>query len=1652
MSQQQTVLRVQFDNVNSITGITQYEFLDIYSSIPLLINKSFAELGDIGKRNSDYSVGVLLPGSKKNNKFFENYFNVDAQSLYFNPNQRVPCQILINDEAYFTGYMRLNKVSVLDSKVEYDVTLYSTPAELYGSIGNNLVRDLNFADDDYNFNHIFNLDNVTKGFTYDNFSLNQEEPYPYFYPVVHNGYLYTGDTVNFTGGTILSRTNLYTSTGPLNSYVDLAAAYAAGVQQFRINSPTQGLYNNQLKPGLNVWSLLKLMFKTYGYSITSDFFNTPWVKTLYMFGYFSSDLTKFAFSVTSIQTLPLSGVEVFFVDQEGKVNAVVAKLGTGIPVFCASDINVTLNYVGGVTVNSTIPYGTSGLTFNTGINFVSGSSSDVPNGTTLKYLPVNVGDTVPYVDGDYVDFSLVVDQNIKQIDVLSSIAKKFNLVLIPDPNNGYNIRIEPYDYFIGTGEVHNWTNLISYDKGFTVEPALNYIESEIQFTDQEDNDEGNRLFKINNNRIYGQNYVYNPTSFKSSVKKIDTIFSPELIRVWDSSGTTNNGNIGLPLGINYAGSNNQIETATTEKVNWIYKGVKTKPKLFWWLGCQNPFLDVLGETYNAANFYKTYNVYIQNSSGSTYYQLNNIPVISHTMPMGNPDTNKINNDSQCILFNSELPANVDIGVQPFNTYTENDAYSSFYEGRITNLYDPNTRVLSGYFNLSYADLKNLQPEDLIKVNEQYFVVSKIDGFNLTNRELTKVELIQFNGQPNTYIDRYFEYFYCDYPNVKYSFKTDFTNSNLLNTNFGWSLYYDYQVGTLGGTQSGFTSTFKDIIGGQDVYIPYYIYEVSEDTYNSSQNGWECDSLHQHFYSQPYGPFINSMPTFWVNSGATQTGINLFTNCANFESARTTYGILTGSSITYGISCPTPTPTPTTTPLPPCINTGTGFNDEVWDIELQADNKILAGGLFTQYNGNSVDMLCRLNYDGSIDSTFSYNDGGTPATNVVYDILVQPDQKILRIDIGGLKRLNTNGSFDTGFNHVYWNIPGGSYEGGEERMGLQSDGKIIFGGRFTGFTSSGSTIVTSTKRYIGRLNTDGTIDTTFNSGGTGFAATTGETQFEGVQNILILSDDKILVVGTFQEYNGVACNSIIKLNADGSVDTSFTLDTPTSTFGIHDVAVQSTGKILCGLFYTINYLGNTCYGIFRLNSNGTFDTSYPYNAFSGFTYDIKVDSSDNIYWGGITNNPPYNTYNGTVVTDVFKLTPNGVLDTSFNVGTGPNNNVKDIEIDYQNKVLIGGLFTSYNGVTANRLIRLSSNGSIYCPPSPTSTPTPTATIGSSSTPTPTPTGTPAVTPTSTPTGTPAITQTSTPTGTPAVTPTSTPTGTPGGSPTPTPVPFTMTINTTAEGSNYVVGLPYYSGGTYSGTINWGDGSTSGNTYANNSHTYVTGGTYTITISGTINGFNTGYNTVDGVSINRVLTSVNQFGSGFSFGTNDPGKFERCKLLTSVASDIPLSGVNFKQMFNLCTVFNQDISSWNVSIGGDNMRDMFRQTSFNQNINSWNVSGVIDMKSMFQQTPFNQPLSGWNVSNVTIMDDMFNSSTFNQNIGGWNVSGVTSMSGMLIDATSFTTTNLNNIYNGWSALPSLQSNVPFGASVCYTATTGRGILTGTYNWTITDGGVC
>jgi surface protein len=240
------------------------------------------------------------------------------------------------------------------------------------------------------------------------------------------------------------------------------------------------------------------------------------------------------------------------------------------------------------------------------------------------------------------------------------------------------------------------------------------------------------------------------------------------------------------------------------------------------------------------------------------------------------------------------------------------------------------------------------------------------------------------------------------------------------------------------------------------------------------------------------------------------------------------------------------------------------------------------------------------------------------------------------------------------------------------------------------------------------------------------------------------------------------------------------------------------------------------------------------------------------------------------------------------------------------------------------------------------------------------------------------------------------------------------------------LPYEPTGFYYGTIDWGDGVITDNTYLNRSHTYFTPGSYTITITGTLVGWSFN-NSGDRLKIKGVSQwGCLQLGNlGFNFagcnnliltsvsdtlnltGTNNlKSLFYFCSSITTInnLNDWDVSDVtDMSNMFNFCSSFNQPLDSWDVS-NVTNMSQMFRVTSFNQNIGTWDVSNVTNMSLMFQNCPFNNngspSISGWSTSNVTNMSQMFyNTTPFNQPIGSWNTSNVTNMSGMFRNATQF-----------------------------------------------------
>jgi len=253
----------------------------------------------------------------------------------------------------------------------------------------------------------------------------------------------------------------------------------------------------------------------------------------------------------------------------------------------------------------------------------------------------------------------------------------------------------------------------------------------------------------------------------------------------------------------------------------------------------------------------------------------------------------------------------------------------------------------------------------------------------------------------------------------------------------------------------------------------------------------------------------------------------------------------------------------------------GADYEVASLAVQADGKILVGGNFTTLGGQSRNCIGRLNADGTLDTSFNPGAEGV----VVYCLAVQADGKILVggyfTTLGGpsrssIGRLNADGTADTSFN------PGANAP--VNSLAVQADGKILVGG---GFEMLGG----QSRSCIGRLNPDGTVDTGFNPGA-------GEEAGQGVISLALQADGKILVGGDFTTLGGQSRNCVGRLNADGTADTSFN---PGANAPVISLAVQADGKILVGgQFTTLG--GGSRSSIGRLNSTApatqslTFDGS------------------------------------------------------------------------------------------------------------------------------------------------------------------------------------------------------------------------------------------------------------------------------------------------------------------------------------------------------------------------------------------------------------------------------------------------------------------------------
>ena len=257
----------------------------------------------------------------------------------------------------------------------------------------------------------------------------------------------------------------------------------------------------------------------------------------------------------------------------------------------------------------------------------------------------------------------------------------------------------------------------------------------------------------------------------------------------------------------------------------------------------------------------------------------------------------------------------------------------------------------------------------------------------------------------------------------------------------------------------------------------------------------------------------------------------------------------------------------------------------------------------------------------------------------------------------LTRFNTDGSFSNDFKYNQTFFP------------LQFKLNLVV-------LKDGKILVPSAQKII-KINSDGTIDPSFKE-------TTIETG-KSIRKLVVLLDEKIIVGGTFATINGYNFPRLVRLNKDGTIDANLIYKGAgaLTNSSILDVNILSNNKLIV--------FGQTINGAFieKVNQDGTVDSSF-INSFGNDLYQgSSSESSINV-----PNDKLLIVYkNLSQATKMIRINSDGSLDASFKSGLFGLSSVSVVHLLSDNKILVGGNFTSYNGTTVGNLIRLNQDGSI-----------------------------------------------------------------------------------------------------------------------------------------------------------------------------------------------------------------------------------------------------------------------------------------------------------------------------------------------------------------------
>jgi len=772
--------------------------MDLGADLAISLNKSFEEIEDFSTIKSEYTKTFELPQTFTNNNFFRSCFMVNSSN--FSDAIIVGAVVKYGGADVFNGNLRLNKIINNENGGSYEVFLTQSISSLSSTLQNIKLVNLDFS----NLTHELTYDNIVSTWSYSG-----------------------GSYTNYSG---LTGTLLY----PLAHYGYDDAQYYGRFQPGSSGFTNSGnaLATTQFAPWLNVKYLLDASFSAASFTYTSDFLNTDYFNGLFTLtkantgmgakpakdsssnanlfivenntpfmdiGYnpprynFNTDyfdgfiLTDELLDPLSIfspsQNSTPSGRGHFFTPAVAgvykfKVSFSAFLQNAFLPVylnFAIKDVDdgTIYNQVQGLAIfNSTTPTEYTDIYINATLPAgrrvalyyaVQDTAGDKYADIVFMYQKWELW-TSPIISlSDNVLLQQQIPAEITCLDLFKGIVNHFNLVVLPDGEN--NFLIEPWDTYFSSGNTLDWSMKLDISQSQILEPTTT-LNKEYILTFKESNDVLSAYNIEDNNQVFGTYRLVDKEPFHTGTFKQESIFEPLPISTFDDATESN---ILIP---------HLYELPQKSENSNPYPPMASGLRLGWYNGMLDATI-----TGSSVNWYML--------SGATAVAHSTYPAISHlsSYEYTQSSFSDLNYKNQYDFWQRWNDSYVG--------YTSHDVFGDFWFGRLSTIYEPDTKFFTGMFYLTPEDVKNINYNDKVYFKEAYWRLYEMTDADITSESLVECRFLKipYDLPSRTYISPTYQQ--SEPPNIpvvsastySISFFEDVSVLNMCNETAGISVYY-----------------------------------------------------------------------------------------------------------------------------------------------------------------------------------------------------------------------------------------------------------------------------------------------------------------------------------------------------------------------------------------------------------------------------------------------------------------------------------------------------------------------------------------------------------------------------------------------------------------------------------------------------------------------------------------------------------------------------------------------------------------------------------------------------------------------------------------------------------------------------------------------